>query len=359
MIKLSDIAERAGVSESTVSRALANSPRISSEKRELIQRLAAESGYKVNQVARNLRVRSTFTIGLVVPEISNPFFPKLVQLIADFAREAGYRLQLHLSGVNQESEADCLASLSEQRVDGVVLVTSESGLVAREQLSEMASSGSPVVLLGWVENAPEVDMVFGDDETGGYLMAEYLIGLGHRNIAILGAAPHRGPFDRLKGFQRGLSDGNVTEPIYVSGRTEAEVRIAIESMLNLPSPPTAIFAYQDSLAAMACRCLRQACVSIPEQISVAGFDNLDLGTYLCPQLTTVDLNMEQMARSAVEVLVERMKAPSPFGAPMRPIIAPRLIVRESCAHPRSTNLVNKTNCPPPPNTPCEAAEKES
>jgi len=359
MLKLSDIAEKAGVSESTVSRALANSPRISAEKKQLIQRLAFEAGYKVNQVARNLRVRSTFTIGLIVPEVSNPYFPKLVQLISDCASVAGYRLQLHLSGARQETEAQCLASLFEQRVDGVLLVTSENGLVAREALNEMISAGAPVVLLGWVSDAPQVDIVYGDDATGGYLIAKHLIGLGHRRIAILGAAPHRGPFDRLVGFRKGLTEvGGVTET-EIQARTHEEVALGVEHLLNMTHPPTAIFAYQDSLAAMVCRCLRQSCVSIPQQVSVAGFDNLELGTYLCPQLTTVDSSMQKMAGGAVEALVDRMRTPSNGVVPRRLIIPPQLIVRESCARPRSTNTIERTECPPIDVAPCDPSRTES
>lgn len=329
-----------------MSRALANSPRISAEKKKLIQRIAFDAGYKVNQVARNLRVRSTRTIGLVVPEVANPYFPRLVQLIADAAREAGYHLQLHLSGVAQDAETECLAAIREQRVDGVVLVTSERGLVARDALNEMASTGAPVVLLGWVNDAPPVDMVYGDDAAGGYLVARHITELGHRRIVVFGAAPHRGTFDRLVGFQRGLKEAGIDTDVHIPARTNEEIRLGIEYLLRMANPPTAIFAYKDSLAAMACRCLRQACVSIPDQISVAGFDNLDLGTYLCPQLTTVDLSMEQTARSAVDSLVERMKSPTTWDGPKHRLIPPQLIVRESCSHPRSTNSIGRTECPP-------------
>lgn len=347
MVKLSDIAKQAGVSESTVSRALAHSPRISAQKKHLIQQIAFDAGYKVNQVARNLRVRSTLTIGLVVPEVTNPYFPRLVQLIADSARVAGYRLQLHLSGSAQDAEADCLTSLREQRVDGVVLVTSENGLVARDALNDMVSSGMPVVLLGWVSEMPDVDMVYGDDAAGGYLIANYLMQLGHRRIATLGLAPHRGPFDRLVGFKRGLSEGGILTDLEIPGRTDDEIRVGIENLLKLQNPPTAIFAYQDSLAAMACRYLRQSCISIPAEISVVGFDNLILGTYLCPQLTTVDLSMEEMASSAIDVLVDRMKSLSTQRAANHLLIQPRLIVRESCTHPRAIDSIkwNGESCP--------------
>ncbi len=359
MVKLSDIAAKAGVSESTASRALANNPRISEETKQLVQRLAIESGYKVNHVARNLRARSTLTIGLVVPEVSNPFFPKLVQLVSDSARESGYRLQLHLSGIAQDSEAQCLASLSEQRVDGIVLVTSESGLVARDALNEIVASRIPVVLLGWVSDAPEVDMVYGDDASGGYQLAKHLVGLGHRRIAILGAVPHRGPFDRLVGFRKGLAEVDGVSEMEIPARTSEEIKLEIDSLLNLPNPPTAIFAYQDSLAAIACRCLRQSCVSIPDQMSVVGFDNLDLGTYLCPQLTTVDLSMERLASAAVEALVRRMKVPPSGEVCEQLLIPPQLVLRESSSRPRSANAIEKSGCPPTGSAPCDSREKQS
>ena len=359
MVKLADIAKKAGVSESTASRALANNPRISVEKRQLIQKIALDAGYKVNQVARNLRARSTQTIGLVVPEVSNPFFPKLVQLLADAAREAGYRLQLNLSGAGQDAEGDCLTSLSEQRVDGVVLVTSENGLVAREGLDAMVLAGVPVVLLGWVKDAPPVDMVFGDDATGGYLIAKHLIELGHRRIATLGAAPHRGPFDRMVGFEIGLKEAGIAVEMEISARNDHEIKLGIDKLLAVPNPPTAIFAYQDSLAAMACRSLRQSCVAIPDAISIAGFDNLDLGTYLCPQLTTVDLSMNEMASAAVSALVERMKSPNFQCDPKQIVICPRLVVRETCSQPRSKNSIRTVADQSRQFSPCEAAEKES
>ncbi|MDR3692286.1 MAG: LacI family DNA-binding transcriptional regulator [Fimbriimonas sp.] len=345
MIKLSDIAERAGVSESTASRALANSPRISAETRELVQRLAQEAGYKVNQVARNLRTRSTMTIGLVVPEVSNPYFPRLVQLIGDRARAAGFALQLHLSGVRQEAEADCLASLYEHRVDGILLVTSESGLVARTQVEAMVASGESVVLLGWVEDADRFDLVYANDAGGGYQVAKHLVDLGHRRIATLGSARHRGPFDRVEGFLRGLREAGIADERHIPGRTLDEIEHAISRLCEETNPPTALFAYQDSIAALACRFLRQRCVVIPEQISVAGFDNLDLGTYLCPQLTSVDFPMKEMANRAVELLIERIKSVA-LNEPWRHIVVePELVIRESCTTPRSADSFQLPPCP--------------
>ena len=334
MIKLSDIAAKAGVSESTVSRALADSPLVNQKTKDLVQQLAREAGYKVNQVARNLRIQSTRTIGLVVPQVANPYYPKLIQLVADRVKEAGYRLQLHLSGADQESESDCLTSLYEHRADGVLLVTAVNGLVTKSQVESLVASGTPVVLLGWVEGAEHVDLVMADDARGGYMVGKHLVDLGHRDIAVIGARPHRGPFDRLSGFQKALNESGITPNLVSSARSDEEVKAVIHELLSLPKPPTAIFAYQDFVAALVFKHLGAACISIPDQISVVGFDNLDLGTYICPQLTTVDLPADQIAAEAVNLVLARTQNADDDANPKRIVVSPELILRESCAPPR-------------------------
>ena len=340
MTTLEDIARQAGVSHSTVSRALADSSLVNAETKRRIQLLASEVGYHVNQVARNLKIRSTKTIGLVVPEVSNPYYPKLVQLIADLARAAGYSLQLQLSGTDQEAESACLASLREQRVDGILLVSGENGLVAREHVHALAASGVPLVLMGWVEGTEHLDTVTGDDAKGGYALAQHLIGLGHRRIAILGKSPHRGIYDRLYGFQTALDEAGIELPeaLQVIAQSDAEVGRGVAQLLALPEPPTAIFAYQDSLAALVIGYLADAGVSVPQQMTVVGFDNLDLASYISPRLTTIGGHIEPLATQFVSLLLERIQKTAPSAAPRHIVITPQLVVRKSCAPPREQSL---------------------
>jgi DNA-binding LacI/PurR family transcriptional regulator len=344
VITLEGIARKARVSHSTVSRALADSPLVNAETKRRIQELARDAGYQVNQVARNLKVQSTRTVGLIVPEVSNPFYPVLVQGVADRAREAGFSLQLQLSGADQEGEAACLASLREQRVDGIVLVTAEQGLVARDAVNALAAARLPIVLLGWVPDAEHVDLVTGDDAAGGYALARHLIGLGHRRIAILGKRPHRGAYDRLFGFQKALGEAGIALPgdRFVPAKTDDEVRRGVRHLLGLLEPPTAVFAYQDSLAALAYKHLGDACVRVPQDVTVVGFDNLDLATYICPRLTTVGGHIEPLATAAVNLLVERIREPAGDAEPRRVIVTPRLVVRDSCAAPRATAGIVRT-----------------
>jgi len=343
MITLEDIAKKAGVSHSTVSRALANSPLINAMTKAKIQQIASESGYQVNQVARNLKTRSTKTIGLVIPEVSNPYYPKLIQFIADEVRASGFNLQLHLSGIHQEYEASCIASLYEHRVDGILLVTAENGLVAKEQVKSLSNSQTPVVLMGWIEEAEHFDIVTGNDAHGGSLLASHLLSLGHRQIAIIGKPPHRGIFDRIHGFQSTLKSvgisiqHNLTIPNSLA-EEDQEIASTVQFLINLPHPPTAIFAYQDSIAASVCKHLRNNNVSIPDQMTIVGFDDIELATYLEPQLTTVGGHIQPLAIDFVHLLVEKIQAKSNDTPTQTRVITPNLIIRGSCAAPRTSQL---------------------
>lgn len=354
MITLQDIARLAGVSHSTVSRALAGSPLINPDTRQRIQLLAHEAGYQVNQVARNLKVRSTCTIGLVVPEVLNPYYPKVVQLVADLAREAGYNLQLQLSGADQKAEATCIASLREQRVDGILLVTAEHGLVARDQVEALLASGVPIVLMGWVEDAEHIDMVMGDDSKGGSELARHLIGIGHSRIAILGKTAHRGVYDRLFGFRAALEEAGIvlSEDLQIEATSDIEVKRGVMRLLALPAPPTAIFAYQDSLAALVIKHLTDACLAVPQEMTVVGFDDLDLAAYLCPHLTTVGGHIESHAFRFVSLLIERIRKASSDTGPQHIVITPRLVVRGSCGPPRKEETIGNRRYHPNGYTQC-------
>ena len=343
LITLEDIARKAGVSHSTVSRALADSSLVNEETKERIQLLAKEFGYQVNQVARNLKTRSTQTIGLIVPEVLNPYYPKLIQRVADLVRESGYSLQLHLSGSHQESEATCISNLRENRADGILLVTAENGLVARDQVNALVSAGIPIVLMGWVENADHIDLVTGDDAKGGAELAKHLINFGHTNIAIVGKPAHRGKFDRVFGFLDSIQKAGLTVPdeMVVEAENDDEVLTGVQALLSLPEPPTAIFAYQDSLAASVYKHLSNAGISIPDEMTVVGFDDIDLASFLSPQLTTVGGHIEPLATEFVKLLIDRIRNQNEGHEPMHIIAVPKVIVRSSSAPPRITVLAKQ------------------
>ena len=324
-----------------MSRALANSPLVNESTKSRIQQLAIDSGYQVNQIARNLKTGSTHSIGLIVPEVSNPFYPKLIQQIADEARAAGFSLQLLLSGANQETEDECVASLVERRADGILLITAERGLVARRRIATLARSGKPVAIMGWVEDSDAFDLVSGDDAAGGAALAQHLIDLGHRNIATIGKRPHRGDFDRMSGFLGVLSKAGLDVPI---GRqkiaiTEVEVGQAVAELFQAACPPTAVFAYQDSLAAIVYKHLNAIGLRIPDDVTVVGFDDLDLATYLSPKLTTVGSHIEPLATAFVRMLIDRISGRCDRDLAQRVIVTPRLVLRDSSAPPSAIGTI--------------------
>ncbi|MDR3688761.1 MAG: LacI family DNA-binding transcriptional regulator [Fimbriimonas sp.] len=335
IVTLDDIARRAGVSQPTVSRALADSPLISAKTKARIQLIADEAGYQVNLIARSLKTKSTRTLGLVVPEVSNPYFPKLIQCFADASRAAGYNLQLQLSGAYQEAEASCLGYLREARVDGILIVTSQGGLPAKAQAEALLNAGVPVVVLGWVDECERLDVVMADDAIGGRALARHLIEAGHTRIAIVGAALHRGPYDRLVGFLDGLAEAGLDaeRTVCFQAASDADVERAVESWLTMSERPTALFAYRDVLAAVLLKHLSDRGLSVPADVTVVGFDNIDLATYVTPRLTTVDLSVEALASAAVKQILARINERPMEAAPSRQILGTRLVVRQSSGPP--------------------------
>ena len=332
MVTIEDIARRAGVSYSTVSRALAGSTLVNQKTKERIERIAAEVGYQVNHVARSLAMRTTSTLGLIVPEVVNPFYPKLIHFFVEKAHAAGYSMLLNISSMNQQHEANCLQSMYERRTDGIVLVTGTQGLVAREHAARIKQLGIPLLLMGWVEDAADFDMMIGDDAAGAYALTRHLLALGHRRLVLVGPKETRGPFDRIRGFQRALCEAGLplSDTLCLGVNTEQEVHAAIDALLQRPIPPTAVFAYQDTLAAWTINHLLDRGISIPQQIAVVGFDNLDLASYISPRLTTVNFPIEDAVEKSIGLLLHRIRAGAATDHPQHVTIVPEIVIRRSC-----------------------------
>lgn len=334
MTTLADIAQKAGVSYSTVSRALANSPLVNAETKERIQRLAAEYGYRVNQVARSLATRTTSTLGLVVPETINPFFSKLIDVIVHNARAAGYSLLLNLSGPDQSDEGRCINALYERRVDGIILAIGLNGLVAKEEIRRLRRLGVPFVVLGWIEEADEVDLVAADDAAGARALTRHLIHLGHRRIVLVGPRCARGPYDRICGFRGVLEEAGIFFPdcLRLEVYSEQETRQAIDELLRRSAPPTAIFGYNDLEAAWAMKRLQEHGLRVPEDVAVAGFGDMDFARYLNPGLTSVAYPVEAIGEWAIRLLLNRIRGRERAEGepPQRHMLLPYVVVRQSC-----------------------------
>lgn len=326
-----DLAQRAGVSPSTVSRALAGNPLIHPETRERIRRLAEETGYRPNLVARSLTRKATCTIGLVAPGVANPFFGELIERVSDRVRADGYSVLLATSGQDEAGQAECLSALEERQVDGIILMTGMHGLAAREEVARLQSRGIPVVISGWVEDAEDLDMVACDDAAGGYALTRHLLSLGHRRLALVGPRLSRGRYDRIRGFERALAEAGpeAVGTIHLGALDCASTEQLMAEVLREEPRPTVVFAYSDALAAWVLRYLRGAGLRVPEDLAVVGFDDVELAGYFDPPLTTVAYPTTRLVDEMVHLLTDRLK--SPVETPSKHVmLTPCLVVRRSC-----------------------------
>lgn len=328
---IKDIARIAGVSHSTVSRALRDSPLIPPETAERIKSIAEELGYRASAVARSLVTRRTEAIGVVVTSIADPFNGEVVAGIEEFANKHGYSVILATSQADPQREMAVARSFQERRVDGIVVASSRVGALYLPKLSEMEV---PVVLLNNQHPSEFVHSVSIDNIDGARQAAEHLIALGHREIAYIGdESGLESDVERLRGLVNAMAGARLalrTEfVVRGDGKPEAARRKALE-LLALKPRPTAIFCYNDmsALGALSAASLKK--VRVPEDLSISGFDDLFFAGLIHPALTTVRQPMRELGRRAVQLLVDLLNGCEPEKTQL---IKGELVVRESTAKP--------------------------
>lgn len=331
-VSIKDIAAVAGVSHSTVSRALGKSPLVKHETAENIRRIAQEMGYRVSAIARGLVTNRTKTIGVVVTTIADPFVAEVVSGIEEMANEHGYSVFLANSGADPSREVKMVHSFEEQRIDGIVITASRVGALYVPILSEMRV---PIVLLNNQHPGEFVHSVMIANVEASREAIRHLIGLGHRRIAYLGDQfGYQSDTERFAGYREALAQADVPfQPelvVHGDGRPEGAAR-AMEKLLALPQLPTAVFCYNDMSALGALKCIRLSGRRVPEDVSLVGFDDLFLAQYTEPPLTTVRQPKQLMGRLAMETLLtllsgakseENIKVPG------------ELVVRQSTGPPK-------------------------
>ena len=324
---IKDVAALAGVSAATVSRALDDRPEISSETKERVRSACAQLGYVPNAAARGLAGHATHTIGLVLPDISNPYFSGMATAIEETAAAHGCRVFLSNSLRKEDRELRAIENLVARQVDGILVnpVSPESQLRHREVLG-----GLPCVYLGANhDESPSYVMV--DNETGAYAAARYLIRLGHRDILFLGGrTTSRTREQRIRGFRRALAEAGLEgrelpAPPNVTLMRQWSYETALE-LLKGPLPD-AIFAYSDMTALKVLEAAEERGVRIPEDLSMVGYDNIAFGALHRIHLTTVSQHKYQQGQIAVERLLEKINGSR---AHTEDILEPELIIRSTC-----------------------------
>ena len=329
---IKDIARLARVSHPTVSRALKNSPLVNAETRARIRKIAEEYGYRASAVARGLVTRRTQTIGLLLYSIDDPFASEVTCGVEELANEHNYAVFLASSQGDPERERRALQELAERRVDGIIVASSR--LVAL-YLPLLKGLDVPIMLVNDQYPGELVHSVMIANQEGARAATEHLLALGHRRIAYLG---HSGGFqsdtERLAGYKAALAAAGVAFAPELVAAGEGGPGPAIEAMnglLRLSQPPTAVCCYNDMTALGAMHALQARGLRVPADVSVTGFDDLFFAAYLTPPLTTVRQPMRRMGQMAMENLYKLMSGQESMA---RIRVQPELIVRGSTAKPR-------------------------
>ncbi|MBO3676354.1 LacI family DNA-binding transcriptional regulator [Streptomyces sp. NEAU-YJ-81] len=329
MVTSQDVARLAGVSQATVSRVLQGSARVSPETRERVQTAMKQAGYHPNAAARAMRTRRAGTIGVVVADITNPFYPQLLEAVSDELGRAGQRMTLW--NATGPSEASALEAIREGAVDGLLFTTVTQ---MSKPLEEALQRNEPVVLLHRGLDDIGCDQVTADNVAGGRLAARYLVGAGHERIGFL-----RGPqsastaLHRERGFREMLGElGHPLAPELVrqGNFSHDTARAAMRELLDRPHPPSAVFCANDLTALGAVDGAISLGVRVPEDVWVVGYDDIAMAAWEAYGLTTVRQPITDMARMAVRMLIERIEDRT-LPARRREFPA-ELVVRRSTAH---------------------------
>jgi LacI family transcriptional regulator len=324
-----EVAERAHVSPTTVSHVINKTRFVSKETRERVLLALEELGYKPNELARSLRSGKTFTLGLILPDNSNPFFAEISRGIESSAFEADYSVILCNTEGNQEREEFYVDLLLKKQVDGLIFVAAGD---RADSLYSLVKRKIPVIIVDRNVPGPEVDAVLVDNITGGWAAVRYLIELGHRRIACITGPSNVTPSSgRVIGYRKALTEANipVDETLISQGnfRIESGEQIALE-LLQRADRPSAIFACNDLMAIGAMRAANRLELDIPGDVSIIGYDDIELARYVTPLLTTVFQPKSLMGQVAVKLLLDRMEN---IDRPKQvEVLQPELVIRESC-----------------------------
>jgi LacI family transcriptional regulator len=326
---IKDVAELAKVHPSTVSRVINGDSRISEKTKNKVLLIIKKLGYTPNAIARGLKTKRTYTLGMLIPDITNPFFAELARGVEDAASKNSFNIILCNTDDKLKKERTYLEILREKRVDGLILGTSH---IRDKSILELEKKKFPYILISRNVERLNKNCIIIDDLVGGMMATEYLIKLGHHRIAhISGPLKTRSGLNRLKGYQLALKKFKIEYNDELVGEGDFRIRGGYQVMkrfLKLTKPPTAIFAANDLLALGAMQAIQKKNFYIPEDFSIIGFNDIELASFVYPSLTTIRQPILEMGNLAVKMLLNII-IDGEFNQ-KRVILQPKLIIRGSC-----------------------------
>ncbi len=340
-ITIKDVAKAAGVSHTTVSRALHDHPAISTETTARVKQIASTMGYVPSATARGLKTRHTRALGVIVSNIDDPFWSEVMHGVDDVLHPSGYSFFVAATHRNKQREKEVVMMMLERGVDGVILLAPQ---FSEEQAFMLHSYGLPVAIVN-NEGAGEYQyLIYNDNVYGISLVTRHLIKLGHENIAYLGnTLGGLTNTERIRGFQETMKSAGLTireDFIHLTkGGTPEGGFAGAQYLLSLPKIPTAIMCYNDFMAVGVYRALMQAGYRIPEDISVTGFDDIAIAAYMNPPLTTLhqfkyDLGVGA-ARMMLDILELRKSNLTESAVNKKVMLKGELAIRKSTTPPRA------------------------
>lgn len=342
-VTIKDVAKVANVAPSTVSRVIANSPRISEKTKEKVRKVMKQLGYHPNFIGRSLANQATRAIGLVLPSSTgivsqNPFFPIVLGGLSDGAHSKQYALHMTTGKTDEEIFDGVVSMVQGGRVDGVILLASR---VEDPLVSYLLEQNFPFVVIGkpfkHVERITHVD---NDNFKAAKDVTNYLLNLGHQQIGFIGGNLNLVvTVERLLGYERALRSAGVplvNEYIIHDEFLREGGRDAVQALLSLKKLPTAMLVADDLMALGVLNALDELGISVPEDVSIVSFNNVLIAEMARPQLTSVDINIAELGFEAAKNLIQKIENPK---EPTKRIIIPYEIVkRSSCAEPSKRAL---------------------
>ncbi|MEI6695463.1 MAG: LacI family DNA-binding transcriptional regulator [Bacteroidota bacterium] len=336
--KLEDIAIKIGVSKTLVSLVLnghGDKNGIKKETQEKVIALCKKLNYKPNQMARNLRLGKTNTIGLIVADISNTFYAKMARGIEDYCNKFGYNLIICSSDEKDAKEASIIKMLKEKQVDGLII---SSTLVDNTEILALKNENYPFVLVDrYFPEIPDTNFVVIDNYLGAYNAVSHLTEIGHQHIAMLSILPFHitSVRDRNKGYTDALLNAGIKIDHYLLCQIPFEnieigVELEIKKILSYKHKVTAILAVNQNIAIATVKALAKLNVKIPDEISLISFDDLPFFEIMNPSITAVDQPLDTICNNAVEILMNEINHKGNGIEKVQLVLPTKLIIRNSC-----------------------------
>jgi LacI family transcriptional regulator len=333
-VTIYDVARAAKVSIATVSKVINRTGSISEKTRSRVLKVMEDLNYKPSVVASALTGKRTNTVGLLIPDLANPFFAEIARSVEDRGHEAGFNLMICSTDNDPDKESEYISLMRQKSVDGIILA---SGLVSDTAVKQLIDHQIPLAVIARDLPVLAVNAVLVDDFAGGYMAVSHLLSLGHRRIGVVAEDLRlMSSRERVRGYRHALEEAgaeNDDSLVRVSDFTIEGGRRAALELLQMPDRPTALFACNDLLAIGAMRAAKELGLAIPEDLSVVGFDNTILAEIVDPGLTTVAQPIGNMGRQVVDLLIDEIQGEEKPAR--RVVLLPRLVERKSTAPVRS------------------------